>query len=174
MRSEFTTTTTTTENSPLRWSPWSPCSATCDGGLQSRRSIEGETEQRKCNQEPCHQTWSSWSTCSATCGPGVQTRTNGKRRENRDCTSKQCPNSSEVCEVNGTVYGNQEDVPDHNPCALCICVGGDVLCAYEECSPPEGYEGCEPLPKAPEECCPSQYKCETTETPFRISPETHH
>ena len=114
------------------------------------------------------------------------------------------------CEVNGTVYGNLEDVPSSNPCKLCQCLSGDVICAEQECflpqgcralplvegeccpgydcsvpeeeeevlettpatagcgpcSPPDGYEFCEPLPKAPEECCPSQYECGTTESPL--------
>ena len=94
MRSEFTSTTT--EKSPLLWSRWSPCSATCGEAVQFRISIEGETEQRKCNLEPCPTPiWSTWSTCSAECGPGVQTRTNGSVTEERNCTSKQCPSGSE-------------------------------------------------------------------------------
>ena len=113
MRSEFpTTTTNTTEKSPVRWSRWTPCSATCGDAVQVRVSIEGETEQRQCNQESCPPTWSSWSTCSTTCGPGVKTRTNGRRTEERDCTSKQCPSRSKYLFPH-SLYENLKIYPNY-------------------------------------------------------------
>ena len=45
---------------------WSTCSATCGEGIQVRVGMDGETEQRKCNQEPCP------------CKPGYQCIKRGK------------------------------------------------------------------------------------------------
>ncbi|KAH0620670.1 hypothetical protein JD844_021343 [Phrynosoma platyrhinos] len=83
-----------------RWKSgdWGPCSATCDGGTQTRSvycvSYNGHGSQdvvddaecavltekprstQPCNMRQCA-TWATgpWSECSASCGEGVQTRT---------------------------------------------------------------------------------------------------
>ncbi|EDQ90691.1 uncharacterized protein MONBRDRAFT_16091, partial [Monosiga brevicollis MX1] len=80
------------------WSAWSPCSASCLGGTQSRtRSCtladcstnitlcngaalgDEDSESQSCNEGCCPEdatwdTWSSWSDCSVTCGQGTETR----------------------------------------------------------------------------------------------------
>ena len=74
-----------------RWSPWSPCSVTCGGGLQRRINDADQTEERECSPQPCPlPRWSPWSPCSVSCGGGVQTRTNDAQSETRECNSKQC------------------------------------------------------------------------------------
>jgi Spondin-like TSP1 domain len=75
------------------WYEWSPCSAECGPGVQTRaRSVstpalnegkECETplaEVRECQKKPCPvhcemSGWSDWSKCSKDCGPGTQVRT---------------------------------------------------------------------------------------------------
>jgi hypothetical protein len=79
------------------WSAWSPCSASCGFGRQSRsRNVTalaehsgaacGELAQsRMCHVQPCPvdcvmDDWSAWSPCSASCGGGVRERSRGVTR----------------------------------------------------------------------------------------------
>jgi len=85
----------------LTWTSWSACSASCDGGNQTRsrncseptpkkentqcldqsgQPRAKETQNRICNTKfcPVHGNWGPWDSyrpCSATCGQGVQLRT---------------------------------------------------------------------------------------------------
>jgi Thrombospondin type 1 domain len=66
-------------------SSWSPCSASCGPGTQTRSTITPAsnggtacgTSSQSCNNGPCpvNCVQSAWSPCSASCGPGTQTRT---------------------------------------------------------------------------------------------------
>ena len=57
---------------------------------------------------------------------------------------------------------NLADVPSKDPCELCQCVDGDIICATQECQgPPE--PGCVEI-KDEGSCCP-RYECEATSTP---------
>ena len=77
------------------WSPWSPCSVTCGGGLQRRINDAGQTEERECGSQPCPPRWSPWSPCSVTCGGGVQARANDAgQTETRECNTMQCHTDS--------------------------------------------------------------------------------
>lgn len=79
------------------WSPWTPCSASCGGGISSRsRTVithpanngipcPNLSENQPCNTQSCpvdciEDEWSAWSNCSATCGGGQQTMTRGIKR----------------------------------------------------------------------------------------------
>jgi hypothetical protein len=64
------------------------------------------------------------------------------------------------CNYNGSVYENFEDVPSGDPCQLCQCFKGDVICAERECITPTGYENCRPLPATDGACCPSSWECD--------------
>ena len=74
-------------------------------------------------------------------------------------------NDQETCtDENGNTFNHLDDVPSSDPCKLCQCTNGVVVCAEEECALPEPYyESCKPLPIEPGKCCP-QYECELPET----------
>ncbi|KAL0269384.1 UNVERIFIED_CONTAM: hypothetical protein PYX00_007138 [Menopon gallinae] len=65
------------------WSPWSPCTKSCGGGVQERTRVctgncDETFESRACNTHSCSGDWgcwSEWTECSVTCGNGRQTRT---------------------------------------------------------------------------------------------------
>ena len=103
------------------FNPWSKCTHSCGGGLQSRKrtarvkpSAGGYqcpylAETRKCNTDSCPQDcevsqFTLWSACSATCGGGTRTRTRsmlvrarfgGKAcpvlLESNQCYNRACP-----------------------------------------------------------------------------------
>lgn len=109
---------------PYQWvvDTWGACSASCDGGTQSRtvtcnRTRDGavvaealctETKpaiSQPCNTSACPARWVSaaWGACSATCDGGTQSRTNSCRRyldnavvANSRCTDPE-PSTSQAC-----------------------------------------------------------------------------
>ena len=68
------------------------------------------------------------------------------------------------CYYNGNIYQDFDDVPSSNPCNLCYCSFGEVICAERECLAPEGYEFCEPIPAEENQCCPTQWECNADST----------
>ena len=81
------------------WEPWSPCPATCNGGVRTKsrtrkqeasaggRPCAGNrTESERCNPAPCpvdctFELWQEWGDCSASCGVGSRFRTRVKKAE---------------------------------------------------------------------------------------------
>merc|ERR1711902_119386 len=61
---------------------------------------------------------------------------------------------------NGTIYNPLEEIANSDPCKLCQCTDGVMVCAQEDCSLPEPYnQSCKPLPIEAGKCCP-KYECE--------------
>ncbi|XP_036052718.1 A disintegrin and metalloproteinase with thrombospondin motifs 17 [Onychomys torridus] len=112
-------------NSPpcqSRWvaGQWSPCSATCEKGLQHREvtcmyqlqngthvttrplycSEPRPTPVQSCEGQDCLSIWeaSEWSECSANCGKGTQKRTVTCTNSQGKCDASTRPKAEEVCE----------------------------------------------------------------------------
>merc|ERR1711902_171125 len=61
---------------------------------------------------------------------------------------------------NGTICNPLEEIANSDPCKLCQCTEGVMVCAQEDCSLPEPYnQSCKPLPIEAGKCCP-KYECE--------------
>ncbi|XP_052074013.1 A disintegrin and metalloproteinase with thrombospondin motifs adt-1-like [Mytilus californianus] len=91
------------------WTFWTDCSATCEGGLQSRsRECNNRSppayctgtpkQSRVCNNDCCHSPinggwsiWTEWTTCTTTCGGGLQ-------RRSRDCNNPLPRDGGTCCE----------------------------------------------------------------------------
>jgi len=118
----------------LRWSEWSPCSATCGESNRARvreckNSFNGEcigppSETEKCEDiKPCPYwvEWADWSTikCSAACGQGSRTREreciNGEPR--KDCTG----NVREIIDCN---LGPCQEWTEWGPAGSCSVTCG--------------------------------------------------
>ncbi|GAB1292199.1 A disintegrin-like and metallopeptidase (reprolysin type) with thrombospondin type 1 motif, 17 [Apodemus speciosus] len=105
-----------------RWvaSQWSPCSATCEKGIQHREvtcvyqlqngthvttrpiycSEPRPTPVQSCEGQDCLSIWeaSEWSECSANCGKGIQKRTVTCTNSQGKCDASTRPKAEEVCE----------------------------------------------------------------------------
>jgi len=103
-----------------KWTAWSKCDQSCEGGIQKRTrncpAGEGECfatmDNPKEQTKPCNEDiecpadggnwkpWGAWSDCSKTCGPGTQTRyrhckgqdcPQKRREEKKMCRAEKCP-----------------------------------------------------------------------------------
>uniref|UniRef100_A0A452VM59 ADAM metallopeptidase with thrombospondin type 1 motif 17 n=1 Tax=Ursus maritimus TaxID=29073 RepID=A0A452VM59_URSMA len=105
-----------------RWvaGPWSPCSATCEKGIQHREvtcvyQLQNGTHVttrplycpgprpapvQSCEGQDCLSIWeaSEWSQCSATCGKGTQKRTVTCTNSQGKCDASTRPKAEEACE----------------------------------------------------------------------------
>ncbi|XP_055947307.1 protein madd-4-like isoform X3 [Argiope bruennichi] len=112
---------------------WSPCSASCGGGRQSRQvhcaqmGSDGvripvlsnqclrqkPLTERPCNLVPCPQ-WVSgpWSGCSVTCGKGQKIRSisckDAKGQHSEDCDMETMPATKQECD-SGLICSSHED-----------------------------------------------------------------
>jgi hypothetical protein len=98
------------------WSSWSPCTAKCGGGTQTRTRIVTRqasyggnpcpilTESQNCNTQQCGvdcevTDWSDWSACDKECGGGSQKRTRSVTKQPSN-GGQGCPSLTEIQECN--------------------------------------------------------------------------
>ena len=62
------------------------------------------------------------------------------------------------CRDGDDEYLHEDIVPDADPCKLCQCVNGEIICATQECESVTD-ENCRALPPAEGACCPT-YECQ--------------
>uniref|UniRef100_A0A8V5G6K1 Uncharacterized protein n=1 Tax=Melopsittacus undulatus TaxID=13146 RepID=A0A8V5G6K1_MELUD len=140
------------------WGSWSPCDATCGGGVRSReRSCSDpppknggpctgpHLQTRDCNTQPCH--GAPWSPCAPTCGGlGLSTRQRvctspTPAHGGRDCTGAHTDTMySPPCPVDGAWS-------PWSPWSRCdrTCGGGRSL-RSRSCTRPPPKNGGEPCP----------------------------
>jgi len=70
--------------------------------------------------------------------------------------------SKDFCLHKGMIIQNLADVPSKDPCELCQCVDGEIVCATQECQGPPK-PGCIEVQEEGS-CCP-KYECDDTTTP---------
>lgn len=126
------------------WSPWDPCSASCETGQQERRravstaSESGGTpcedpivELRGCNQQGCENAvdckWGEWvpfSACSKSCGGGEKLRsrliTAAPRKGGQKC-DPHTMSEIEACNVQSCVESLDCEFTDWSPWSDCSC-----------------------------------------------------
>ena len=66
---------------------------------------------------------------------------------------------SNTCTFDGVTYQDKDEITTANPCDVCFCDQGDLVCALRECPKPVGKENCTPLPVPEGECCAAEYSC---------------
>ncbi|CAB4063305.1 unnamed protein product [Lepeophtheirus salmonis] len=67
-----------------------------------------------------------------------------------------------TCLHNGVTYQDFDDIASNDPCEVCYCNYGQVVCSKMVCNKLEGHEFCRPLPPKEGKCCPDQYECLST------------
>nr|XP_057932502.1 kielin/chordin-like protein isoform X1 [Doryrhamphus excisus] len=123
------------------------CCRTCEGCLyESRERANGEMWDDV--SDPC-------SVC--VCHEG-SVRCERKRCPPTDCkhpVQRQCCMSCDGCMFQGREYADgTEFVDDKEPCSVCYCYGGDVVCSKLPC-----YGDCRHPYKAPGQCCGECERC---------------
>ncbi|KAM6962600.1 hemicentin-1 [Aplochiton taeniatus] len=144
------------------WLPWSPCSETCDKGMQTRvrlcnspppsfggpRCNGADTQTQVCKEKPCPvdgkwSSWIGWGACSVSCGGGTRQRT-------RLCASPAPRHAGRQCEGNDVQidFCNSEPCPVHGDwgpwsswgsCSR-TCNGGQMR-RYRTCDNPSPANG---------------------------------
>ncbi|XP_023932539.1 coadhesin-like [Lingula anatina] len=139
------------------WKGWSPCSASCGGGIQARELDDcchlcvTRVEARSCNQEDCSVSvngywgeWSGYGDCSATCGGGIQLRTRSCDRPSPTGQGRPCPGQSteiRTCNEHGCpVNGNWSEWCEC-PSKCSVTCGGGVRTRTRVCSNPAPANG---------------------------------
>ena len=107
------------------WSNWSECTASCDGGVQTRSRCfefanevadQCEEEEQACNTNACPAwaAWKAWSACDAQCTDTSVTpivtpkRTRYRCWDKKDGSPETCENDSS-CPAEGCYQEQQED-----------------------------------------------------------------
>lgn len=167
--------------------PWSDCSVTCGGGIQTRDVVceddigggvvddskctadKPDTEQ-PCNLDPCPvdcvvSSWSPWSSCSEACGGGVQVRTRSVTQEAM-YEGTACPPLEEQKSCNTNPCPVDCEVSDWSPWTECSeACGGGVRARTRGVTQPAMYGG-ETCPDLGEEAAcnlqPCPVDCEWT------------
>ena len=67
--------------------------------------------------------------------------------------------ASTDCTYDDIIYKDKAEIPNENPCNLCFCNTGEIVCAIKECPTPIGKENCVALPAPEGKCCPEKFKC---------------
>ncbi len=96
-------------------------------------------------------------------GPECQTPIGGDEKEDNGTfieSTEPIVKPEGVCFYDGQFYQDFEDIPSANPCDLCYCNYGEIICATRECLKPLGKENCTALPTLPGECCPTKFDCD--------------
>ena len=69
---------------------------------------------------------------------------------------------AQVCKDGDDEYSHEDTVPHSNPCKLCQCFNGEIVCATKECELAP-HENCRTVPLVEGACCPT-YECEDQES----------
>ena len=64
-----------------------------------------------------------------------------------------------TCQVVDIVYKDKAEIPNEDPCNLCFCDNGEIVCATMECPAPPDKANCVPLPIPEGKCCPEEFEC---------------
>ncbi|XP_065841444.1 A disintegrin and metalloproteinase with thrombospondin motifs adt-1-like [Oscarella lobularis] len=144
------------------WSNWTPCSKSCEGGVQSRnrkcdnpspdhggRNCPGQdSDESQCNTHKCPvdggwSSWSLWSHCTSQCDVGSRTRTRVCNSPRPAFNGSECDGKSadwRPCHKNCPVHGGWSDWAPWTQCTQ-SCEGG-TRNRYRSCnSPPPHHDG---------------------------------